>query len=230
MGLKPRPGPSGGPGTATSAGICRYPLAVEWGLEWFVDRLRSLALFELLELAGRATVLVAVVIWLLEADDRAKERHYRAWELINAARGSTGDGGRRDALQDLNKDGVSLAAAPLEKAYLPAVDLKGAHLRGANLYGADLRGANLQETMLWSADLRGANLEGAPDETWKCSGHHHGGLGTPRTCKEPSSGTPTLEAPTCRAPTSGRPTCREPTCTAPMISPKSSWTRPGAMT
>ena len=37
----------------------RYPLAVEWALEWFVYRLRSLALFDLLELAGRATVLVA---------------------------------------------------------------------------------------------------------------------------------------------------------------------------
>jgi hypothetical protein len=55
-------------------------------LEWFVYRLRSLALFDLLELAGRATVLVAVIFWFLEAGDRAKERHYRAWDLINAAR------------------------------------------------------------------------------------------------------------------------------------------------
>ena len=44
--------------------------------------------------------------WQLEADDRDKERHYRAWELINAARGSTGDGGRRDALEDLNRDNI----------------------------------------------------------------------------------------------------------------------------
>ena len=47
------------------------------------------------------TVVAAVISgavtgirWQLEADNRAKERHYRAWELINAARGSTGDGGR----------------------------------------------------------------------------------------------------------------------------------------
>ena len=134
----------------------RYPLAAEWGMEWFVYRLRSLALFDLLELAGRCTVLVAAVLWFLEAGDRAKERHYRAWDLINSARGSTGDGGRRDALQDLNKDGVSLNGAPLERAYLVGVDLKGANLGGANLQGNDLRGVNLEGANLTAANLQGA--------------------------------------------------------------------------
>lgn len=139
----------------------RGPLAVEWGLEWFYHRLRGLALFDLLELAGRCTVLVIAIFWLLEADDRTKERHYRAWELINSARGSTGDGGRKDALQDLNRDGVSLAAAPLEKAHLPKVDLKDAYLEGANLKGANLTDANLQSANLTGAGLRGAFLMGA---------------------------------------------------------------------
>lgn len=134
----------------------RYPLAIEWALEWFYYRLRSLALFDLLELAGRCTVLVIAIFWLLESDDRTKERHYRAWELINSARGSTGDGGRKDALQDLNRDGVSLAGAPLEKAYLHGIDLESASLAKANLEGADLQEANLT-----TADLRGASLEGA---------------------------------------------------------------------
>jgi hypothetical protein len=42
---------------------------------------------------GKFTVVVAVksgavaaIRWQLEADDPAKERHYRTWELINAAR------------------------------------------------------------------------------------------------------------------------------------------------
>lgn len=73
----------------------RYPLAVECGLEWFVYRLRGLALFALLELTGRATVLVVAVLWFLEADDRAKERHYRAWELINSARGRPATAGEK---------------------------------------------------------------------------------------------------------------------------------------
>ncbi len=41
------------------------------GSKWFVYRLRSLALFDLLELAGRTTVLVVAVLWVLEADNRA---------------------------------------------------------------------------------------------------------------------------------------------------------------
>ena len=145
----------------------RLPLAIEWGLEWFVYRLRSLALFDLLELAGRCTVLVVAIFWVLEADNRAKERHYRAWDLINSARGSTGDGGRINALQDLNKDRVSLAAAPLEQAYLAGVDLQGATLEYANLQGvqalanlqdANLRLANLERAILMGANLQGANL------------------------------------------------------------------------
>ena len=43
----------------------------------------KLAIFDLLELAGRCTILIIAVLWVLEADDRAKQRHYRAWELIN---------------------------------------------------------------------------------------------------------------------------------------------------
>ncbi len=139
----------------------RSLLAIEWGLEWFYCRLRGLALFDLLELAGRCTVLIIAIFWLMEADDRTKERHYRAWELINSARGSTGDGGRRDALQDLNRDGVSLAAAPLEKAYLPLTHLKNAKLMGADLRGAKLMGADLSGAKLMGADLKGANLREA---------------------------------------------------------------------
>jgi hypothetical protein len=137
-------------------------------LEWFVYRLRSLALFDLLELTGKLTIVVAIVVWFLEADQRARQaeeaikaRHYRAWELINAARGSTGDGGRRDALQDLTKDRVSLAAAPLEQAHLPDIDLQGAILPGANLQGAWLVGAKLQGAYLVGAKLQGAHLQSA---------------------------------------------------------------------
>lgn len=106
MGLKPPTWRTWQAQNGSKRWYWRAPLAIEWGLEWFVYRLRSLALFDLLELAGRATILVAIALWFLGAGDRAKERHYRAWDLINSARGSTGDGGRRDALQDLNTDGV----------------------------------------------------------------------------------------------------------------------------
>ncbi len=103
----------------------RYPLAVEWRFEQLNDLLHRLAFVEFLEHAGKFAVLIAVIFWMFEADDRTKERHYRAWELINSARGSTADGGRIDALQDLNEDGVNLAGAPLEEAWLVGIDLRG---------------------------------------------------------------------------------------------------------
>jgi hypothetical protein len=129
---------------------------IEWALEWLVYRCRNLAIFEVLEFAGRASVLIALLVWLWEADDRKKQSHYRAWELINSARGAIGDGGRRDALQDLHKDKVELAAAQLAKAYLNGVQLPNARLSGADLSGADLSEANLS-----GADLSWANLAGA---------------------------------------------------------------------
>jgi hypothetical protein len=57
-----------------------------------------LAIFEGPKFTGRVPVLVALIVWISEADDREKQKHYRAWELINSARGSNGDGGWRDAL------------------------------------------------------------------------------------------------------------------------------------
>jgi len=109
-----------------------------------------------------------VVLWFWEADDRKKQSHYRAWELINSAQGSTGDGGRRDALQDLNEDHIDMSAAPLAEAYLRYVQLPRAILNEANLTKADLTGANLTgielieakliETKLIGTDLAGADL------------------------------------------------------------------------
>jgi uncharacterized protein YjbI with pentapeptide repeats len=141
----------------------RWPhlTGIEWVLEWLVYRCRNLAIFEVLEFAGRASVLVAVFVWFWEADDRKKQSHYRAWELINSARESTGDGGRRDALQDLNEDKVNLSAAPLANAYMVEVQLPNANMSGAGLSEAHLSGANLSEANLTKADLTKADLSEA---------------------------------------------------------------------
>lgn len=138
----------------------RWPrlTSTEWALEWLVYWCKGLAIFEVLEFAGRASVLIALIVWISEAGDREKQKHYRAWELINSARKSTGDGGRRDALQDLHEDGIDLSAAPLADAYLRKVQLPNAALTGANLSGASLENADLRKADLRSAKLSGAHL------------------------------------------------------------------------
>jgi hypothetical protein len=40
-----------------------------------------LAIFEGPKFTGRVPVLVALIVWISEADDREKQKHYRAWEL-----------------------------------------------------------------------------------------------------------------------------------------------------
>jgi uncharacterized protein YjbI with pentapeptide repeats len=123
----------------------------------------------------------AGIIFVLEAVDRQKRDHYEAWQVINSAQGQPGSGGRIQALQDLNRDGVSLEGVAAPMADLSGIDLReaklsranfrgaqldnanlqGAHLWNTNLEGADLSGANLQAASLWNTNLEGADLSGA---------------------------------------------------------------------
>ncbi|MEG4055281.1 MULTISPECIES: pentapeptide repeat-containing protein [unclassified Microcoleus] len=122
------------------------------------------------------TVVIGLGRYVWEAPKRQKQAHYQAWTVINSALGQNGSGGRIQALQDLNKDGVSLQGlkAPeanlegikLEKAQLGGSSLEKAwinkaNLKGSNLNGAWLKDANLSETDLSGASLDGANLNGA---------------------------------------------------------------------
>jgi len=95
-----------------------------------------------------------------------KAANYQAWQVVNSAQGKGGSGGRIDALQDLNRNGISLAGVRLDGAWLEGIQLPGAHLphaglREANLSGANLQGANLLAADLTDANLVGANLRGA---------------------------------------------------------------------
>ncbi|GEM_PF-6596564 len=141
--------------------FCRHLVWVYAQARATVDRLRHSWLYSFLEIAAMLSVPVVAVMWLLEASDRIKARHYRAWELINSARGSTGDGGRKAALQDLKEDGVRLSYAPLDKAYLAEIDLRGAHLWGAQLQEAQMWKSKLDDAILVKAQFHNAKLQKA---------------------------------------------------------------------
>src|SRR5262245_36878266 len=89
-----------------------------------------------------------------------KDANYQAWQVVNAAQGKGGSGGRIDALADLARNDVSLAGVNLDGAWLESIDLRGAILphasvRGCNLQASQLSGANLER-----ADLTDANQIG----------------------------------------------------------------------
>lgn len=134
--------------------------------------------FRFAEFSTFLAVIVTFVGWLRETEDRAMERRYRAWELINGAAYLPGDGSRSDALENLAKDGRSLAGAVLDFAHLPGinlgssklsgqrVDLSRASMRDAQLYGADLEGAVLDGADLTGADLSSSLSCPGPDYRW----------------------------------------------------------------
>jgi Pentapeptide repeats (8 copies) len=90
-----------------------------------------------------------------------KAANYQAWQVVNTAQGKGGSGGRVDALQDLVRNGVSLAGVRLDEAWLEGIRLRGASLTRASLRGTSLRGAILRSANLQGADLTGADLTGA---------------------------------------------------------------------
>jgi Pentapeptide repeats (8 copies) len=159
---------------------------IEWALDWVAFVLSRWTFLDVLEYLEGFSVLIAVIFYFSESGDRLKQKHYQAWQVINTAQGKGGSGGRIEALQELNRDGVPLVGvdvsgaflqnAHLEKARLLRstfshadlrdanfnfADFSDAHLLNANFRGSQLRGAGFQRADLEEADLTGADLTGA---------------------------------------------------------------------
>jgi len=138
---------------------------IEYGMEWVAHWLSNWRFLEVLGYLERFGVLVAVIFYFGESGDRVKQKHYQAWQVINSAEGKGGNGGRIEALEELNADGVSLVGVDLSSAFLHGVRLKKAALSRATFDAADAReaemeGAQLQDGSLRSANFRHAKLNG----------------------------------------------------------------------
>jgi uncharacterized protein YjbI with pentapeptide repeats len=132
-----------------------------WVMEWTAYSLRNWALITIIGYIFKLSLAVGVIFYLMEAPTRRKQAQYDAWRVITSNEGKAGSGGRIQALQDLNKDGVELAGVDLRKAFLRGINLSKAHLFGADLSGADLGGADLSGADLGGADLSKADLSKA---------------------------------------------------------------------
>ena len=134
---------------------------VEYGMEWVAYLLSNWVFLEVLEYLGSFGVLIAVIFYFSESGDRLKQKHYQAWQVINSAQGKGGSGGRMEALEELNADGVSLVGVDLSSAFLKGMRLKKANLTRANFDGADARDAELPGAKIEDASLRDANFRNA---------------------------------------------------------------------
>jgi hypothetical protein len=134
---------------------------LEWVWEWAAFGLSNWAFLEVLEYLGTFSVLVAVIFYFSESGNRAKLRHYQAWQVINTAQGKGGSGGRIEALQELNEDRVPLVGVDVSSAFLQGIHLERANLLRSDFSSADVRNGNLAFCDFTLANLNSANLRGA---------------------------------------------------------------------
>src|SRR5271166_524675 len=172
---------------AASRYSCLLPLlGIEWVFEWIAFVLSRWSFLEVLEYLGSLSILVAVIFYFSESGDRLKQKHYQAWQVINTAQGKGGSGGRIEALQELDQDGVPLVGVDASGAFLQgirlpkarllradlnavdarnsdfqAADFTNANLHAGNFRESNFRGANFQDADLSEADFCSANLNGA---------------------------------------------------------------------
>ena len=123
--------------------------------------LKACVCFDILERLGHLAIVVAVIFYFAESGSRQKAEQYQAWQVINLAQGKTGSGGRKDALQDLHEDGISLVGVDVSQAYLTHLELPNADLTKANLSKANLFHATLTNTVIQDANLFKAYLDSA---------------------------------------------------------------------
>lgn len=133
-------------------------VAFEYPFEWFAYFLSHWSFLETLEYLGRFSILIAVIFYFSESGDRLKQKHYQAWQVINTAQGKGGSGGRLDALQELNKDGVPLVGVDLSGSFLQGVNLRGARLVRSDFGSVDARDADFQRADFNAASLRSGNF------------------------------------------------------------------------
>jgi uncharacterized protein YjbI with pentapeptide repeats len=131
--------------------------AFEWFWEWVAYVLSNWSFLEALEYLSSFGVLIAVIFYFTESGDRIKQKHYQAWQVINTAQGKGGNGGRIDALQELNADRIPLVGVDVSGAFLQGIHLPGAHLSRSNFSAADLRDSDLDSADMSDANFRSAN-------------------------------------------------------------------------
>ncbi|MGK7927546.1 MAG: pentapeptide repeat-containing protein [Spirulina sp.] len=161
--------------------IARNPLTktafwLEAGLEGLVNYLQNLAIIDLLNVVASFSLIVGVIGFYMGAEERRKQTHYQAWQVINSAVEREAESGRRAAIEDLWADEVDLSGLDLRKARIPRLDLSPhcsflyipvfSYMCTKNLpFFSEERvvlwESNLEEADLWEANLEGANLGGA---------------------------------------------------------------------
>ena len=94
------------------------------------------------EYFGKLAVVFGVLGFIVERPDRAKQKYYQAWQLINAAKQSWGDAGRRVAIRDLIEDHAEMRGIELNDSNFEEMDFRSAIMPSAEINKSNIKGAN----------------------------------------------------------------------------------------
>jgi hypothetical protein len=141
----------------------------EW-LRYFLEfpkkQLAKKFLIIIVEKGVLISLISGVLKYYWEAPQRQKQNELQAWEIINGAKGQPGSGGRIEALEELNKNQVSLRHVILDEADLSGIILNNALLINASFKSAQLTcvtrdNGNRECTKIRNANLSYSNLQEA---------------------------------------------------------------------
>jgi hypothetical protein len=123
-------------------------LWISWVCEWIAYLAGNIAVFQVLEYAGKLTILIALITWVVEFPERKNAAIRAAWSIVNEK-----GGGRKDNLEYLvnrqvDLKGLSAAGGYFANISLERSDLRWSDLEDANFEGSDLDGANLEGSRL----------------------------------------------------------------------------------
>lgn len=96
---------------------------VEAALEGMVDDLKNLAIIDLLNIVASLSLISTAIGFFSEADERQKQKHYQAWQVISSAVGQTHEAGRVAAIEDLYIDNIPLDGLDIHKAKINKLSL-----------------------------------------------------------------------------------------------------------
>lgn len=125
----------------------------------FVEQLRESGFIGAL---GNVTVISGLVSFLLSgARNSRKSSIYQAWMVLDGAQGAETSYARKQALTDLNDEGISLMGLDAEKADLQGICLNGANLSEATIPEINFQDASLRRTRFILAELNKAKFNSA---------------------------------------------------------------------
>jgi uncharacterized protein YjbI with pentapeptide repeats len=127
---------------------------------------------------GIATTVIGILAnSIFNLSGVEKQKYFQAWQVISAATGQSGLGGRNEALEYLNsrtfvsflnwgapkckRDNNCLVGIEINKANLKRVNLESANLDSSVFYETNFRYANLKNTVFTNAELQKSVFKGA---------------------------------------------------------------------